>query len=89
MQRKRHAVEFLPAVFLPAQVGPGEPVGLRREGILVLGATPGDEPHPGGGSRFVTAPEGQPIKPDDFRSRGGVDVAVRGEGFERKPSKVS
>lgn len=25
MERKRHAIEFLPAVFLPAQVGPGAP----------------------------------------------------------------
>ncbi len=89
VQGEGHAVEFLAAVFLAAQVGPGAPVDLWREGILVLGASPDDQAHPGGGSRFVRHPEGQPVKPDDFRSRGGVDVAVRSESDERKPSKVS
>ncbi len=80
VQGERHAVEFLAAVFLPAQIGPGEPVGLRREGILVLGASPDDEAHPGGGSRFIIHPEGQSVKPDDVRARGGIDVAVWSEG---------
>ena len=69
MQRKRHAVEFLAAVFLAAQVGPGAQPGLQGEGIFVLDASPDDQAHPGGGSRFVTDPEGQPVKPDDVRAR--------------------
>ena len=47
--------------------------------MLVLGATPGDETHPGGGFGFVRDPERQSVKPDDGVGRGGVDVAVRSE----------
>ena len=80
MQGEGHAVEFLPAMLLPAQVCPGAPVGLQGEGMLVLYTSPDDEAHPGGGFGFVRHPERQPVKPDDVRARGGIDVAVGGEG---------
>ncbi len=89
MQGEHHAVVFRAAVFLPQEVRTGAQPPPRLEGIFVLGAPPGDDAHPGGGFGFVSDPEGQTVEPDDVLGGGGVDVAVRGEGYERKPSGVS
>ena len=80
MQREQHAIEFLPAVLLSPDVGAGAQFQSLREGMLVLGAPPDDEAHPGGGFGIVAHPEGQAVEPDYIRRRGGVDVAVRREG---------
>ncbi len=89
MQGERHAVVFLAAVFLSREVRTGTQSPPRLQGIFVLGAPPGDETHPGGGFGFVGDPEGQSVEPDDVLGGGGIDVAVRGEGYERIPSEVS
>ena len=80
MQRDQHAIVLRFAVFLSPEVGAGAQFQSLREGMLVFGASPDDEAHPGGGFRFVAHREGQSVEPDDVRGGGGVDVAVRREG---------
>ena len=47
--------------------------------MLVFGAAPDDEAHPGRGFGLVAHREGQSVEPDDVRGGSGVDVAVRRE----------
>ena len=77
VQRDLHAIEGRSLMLLSPEVGPGAQLEALRQGMLVLGATPDDEAHPGGGFGLVGHREGQAVEKDDFLGRGGVDVAVR------------
>ena len=86
MQRDQHAIEFLPAVLLSPDVDAGAQLQAVRQGMLVLGAPPDDEAHPGGGSGIVGHPEGQSVEPDYIRGRGGVTLL---SGAKAKPKCAS